>query len=168
MAIGYGRLLARPRSTYRSGAEASYPKIALREARDEVVGADEPDDPQPARMEASARATACAPSGRDTPTPCQLRQVPPLGGRGVAVPELERRPVRGASTGVVDALGAVADDRPGHLAAVAGAHDRRRVAVEAGAHSLGEPEVLALGPHQRRGAPRRLQVAVARDVGAVP
>src|SRR5207247_7374147 len=86
-----------------------------------------------------------------------------LRGPAGAVPELDRRPVRDASTRVVDALAAVADDRPGHLAAVAGAHDRRPVAVEAGAHSLGEPEVLALGPHQRRGAPRRLQVAVARD-----
>src|SRR5437016_956096 len=172
MAIGYGRLLTRPLSTYRSGAEASYPKIAPREARDEVVGADDPDDPQPARARASTTAIADEPSGRVTPTPCQqsaaLRQVPHLRRGAVAVPDPERRPVRRAPAGVVDALAAVADDRPGDLPAVAGADDRRRVAVEAGGHVLREPEVLALCPHQRGCTSRRPQVAVARDVRAVP
>src|SRR5438876_5304576 len=109
MAIGYGRLLTRPRSTYRSGAEASYPKIAPREARDEGVGADDPDDPQPARARARASTTAIAdePSCRVTPTPCQqsaaLRQVPHLRGRAVAVPDLELGAVRRVPVRIVEA-----------------------------------------------------------------
>src|SRR5205823_14775867 len=71
-----------------------------------------------------------------------------LRGAAGAVPELDRRAVRGRAAGVVDALRAVADDRAGDLAAVARAHDRRRVGVVARAHVLREPQVLALRPHE--------------------
>src|SRR2546429_1778505 len=107
MAIGYGRVLTRPGSTCRRGAEASYPKVAPREARDEVVGADDPDDPQPARARASTTAIADEPSCRVTPTPCQqsaaLRQVPHLRGRAVAVPDLELGAVRRVPVRIVEA-----------------------------------------------------------------
>src|SRR5205085_6337402 len=48
-------------------------------------------------------ASAGAPSSRDTPTPCQLRQVPHLRSGAVAVPDLELRPVRRVPVRVVEA-----------------------------------------------------------------